>query len=155
MGLEGGEGTRDALDRGRDQRHAQAQARGMHGIARGEAVAAVGHEIIACDQRLGIGGIQPDVVGLDGDARVEIGDASARAVGLAPAERCGPVQDLSMEVGKLDPVVIDHAEPPDACTGEIEQEGDPKPPAPTTRTRAWATAVWPRPPISGRTSWRA
>ena len=58
---------------------------------------------------------------LDGDVRVEAGERAGGALGLRPADLGGGVQDLALEVGEADRVVVDDAEGADAGGGEVEE----------------------------------
>ena len=53
--------------------------------------------------------------------RVQSTDRVGRALGLRPADVVGPVQDLAVQVGQRDHVVVDDPERPDARAGQILQ----------------------------------
>ena len=76
-------------------------------------------------------------------------------IGLRRADRLGREQHLPLQVGEVDPVVVDHAQRADAGRGQVEQDGLPSPPAPTASTRAAFRRSWPTPPSSGSTICRA
>ena len=60
-------------------------------------------------------------MGLHRDVRVEAGERAGGALGLRPADLVGRVQDLALQVGEADPVVVDDGEGADAGGGEVEE----------------------------------
>ena len=63
------------------------------------------------------------------------------SVGLAVADVRRGVDDLALQIGQRDDVVIDHAERPDTGGGKVHQRGRPRPPAPITSTEASFSAA--------------
>ena len=57
-----------------------------------------------------------------GDQRIEAAQPRGRRLHLAAAGIRGVEQNLAVEVGKIDPVVIDHTEPADAGGRKIEEK---------------------------------
>ncbi len=102
----------------------QAEAGVVQQVARGEVVAAVGHDVVARDDALGIVRGEALVVRL---ARVTSGliSASARRAlsTLETPTSDGAVNHLALQVGEVDRVVVDHAQGADPGRREILQEG--------------------------------
>ena len=67
-------------------------------------------------------------VHVDRQVRPERPQRRGRGVGLPLPHGVGPVDHLAVEVGDVDPVVVDHPDPPDPRRGEIEEGGRPQPP---------------------------
>ena len=91
-------------------------------VAGGEVVGAVDHQfpVLAQDPVDVLGG-QPLLVGDDLDVGVQLLDRPARRLRLGVAELGGGVQYLALEVGRIDPVVVDDPNPADAGRREIER----------------------------------
>ena len=88
-------------------------------IARREIVRAVGNDVVLADEFPGIVGGEADGVGRDRHVRVDPGDCVARARDFRPAKRRRVVNDLALQVGQRDRVVIDDPERPHPGRGEI------------------------------------
>jgi len=67
-------------------------------------------------------------INVDRQVRPERPQRCSRRVGLPLPHGVGPVDHLPVEVGDVDPVVVDHPDPPDPRRGEIEEGGRPQPP---------------------------
>ena len=123
---------------GLHQRHARRAARGVDGVAGGERVRAVDHEVLPLDERGRVVGAGAHAVGLDDDVRVEEAQLGRGALGLGHADVGREVQQLAVQVGELHRVVV---EDPDAGPR-------PRPPGtarPASRARPRRSpARWPR-----------
>ena len=126
-GLVGRDLAVEAQDRGGDQRLLQAIADVVQQVAGGEVVAAVGHDVVAGDEPLGIGRGQPLVVRLDAHLGIDVGQRAPGALDLGRADVGGAMDDLALQVGEIDRVVVDHAQGADAGGREILQQGRAKP----------------------------
>src|SRR6266404_3109116 len=115
LALEGRQGCRD-------ERLLQAEAELGQEIPGGEVVAAVGDEIVAADQRLGILRGEPHRMGRDAHAGIDRGECGARALDLEGTDALGRMDDLALQVGQVDPVGIGDADCPDPGGREVEQE---------------------------------
>src|SRR6266446_9426131 len=115
LALEGRQGCRD-------ERLFEAEAEFGQEIPGGEIVAAVGDEIVAADQRLGIFRGEPHRMGLDAHAGIDRGEGRARALDLERADAFGRMDDLALQVGQVDPVGIGDADRPDPGGREVEQQ---------------------------------
>ena len=78
---------------------------------------------------------------LDGDVRVEAGERAGGARGLRPADLGGGVEDLALEVGEADRVVVDDAEGADARGGEVEERRAAEAPCPDHEHAGGAEAL--------------
>jgi hypothetical protein len=94
-------------------------------------------------------------MGFDGQVRVQGEQVFGGGLDLGPAGVGGGEQHLALQVGQRDGVGVDQAQGPHPGGGQIEGGRRPRPPAPTTRTRAAFSFCWPGPPISRSTRWRA
>ena len=112
----------EAQHRGGDEGAAGQHAGVGDEEAGGEVVGAVADDVVAGDQRQGVVGGEAGFVRLDGDAGVDGAGLFRRRRDLGAAEIGGAVGDLALQVGQLDPVVVDEADMADAGGGEIEQE---------------------------------
>jgi hypothetical protein len=95
----------------------------VHGIAGGEVVGAVGHQVVALDHGGGVVRVDLQLVALDLDLGIERVGALHGAFGLGLADPAGGVGDLAVQVGEVDPVVVDDAQGPDAGGGQVEHQG--------------------------------
>ena len=83
---------------------------------------------------------------------------SARIVSSAeitlgtPCDRC--VDHLALKVGKVHLVVIDDAQRAHPGGGQVQRGREPRPPAPSSSTRASSSFCCPSMPISGISRWR-
>ncbi len=91
------------------------------GVARGEIVGAVERDVVAAHDLAGV--VRPDAPGdgLDLHVGVEARNRVRRAFDLRPVDVGRPVQDLPVQIGERDLVVVDDGERPDAGAGEILQ----------------------------------
>ena len=111
----------ELAERRRDQRLAGEEAGIRHQIAGLEIVGAVEHQVVTADQLHRIAGGQPRGVRGKSDMGIERVDLSGGAVDLAAADIRRGVNDLALQIGQRDDVVIDRAERADAGRGEIHQ----------------------------------
>ena len=107
--------------RGGDQRLLETKAEFGQQIARREIVAAIGDEIVRGDNLLGILGAKAHGMGFDADAIIDGVEGGPRAVDLERPDPFGGMHDLALQIGQIDPVVVDDADRPDTGGGEIEQ----------------------------------
>ena len=121
MRADRGQRAVELAERRRDQRLAGEEAGVRHQIAGFEIVGAVEHQIVAADQRHRIAGIEPRGVRRELDMGIERVDSLRGGVDLAPADIRRGVDDLALQIGQRDDVVIDHAERADAGGGKIHQ----------------------------------
>jgi hypothetical protein len=101
---------------------ARRDARVVHGVARGEVVGAVDHEVVAGDEGRGVGGREARAVGLDAHVGVEVAEAAGRRVELGAADVGRAVEHLAVQVAGVHPVVVDQAERADAGGREVERD---------------------------------
>ena len=66
-------------------------------------------------------------MGLDLHLGVDGGERGARALDLGHADAVRGVDDLALQVGEIDRVVVDDADAPDARGGEVHQHGRAEP----------------------------
>ena len=90
-------------------------------VARREVVGAVDDHVVALDDVEDVVGRQPGVVGDDVDVGVERHERLLRRVDLAVADPVEVVQDLALQVGRVDLVHVDDADRADAGGGEVER----------------------------------
>jgi hypothetical protein len=107
----------------RDQRLAGKETRIRNQIAGFEIVRPVEHQVVTADQRHRVVSIEPRGVRRKPDVGIERMNLPGGAVDLAPADVRRGVNDLTLEIGQRDDVVIDRAEHADAGRGEIHQRG--------------------------------
>ena len=105
----------------RDQGFAGEKACIRNEVAGFEIIGAVQHQIVTADQFHRIAGIEPGRVRRKADMGIEAGNALRRAVDLAPADIRRGVNDLALQIGQRNDVVIDHTERADPGGGEIHQ----------------------------------
>ncbi len=86
-------------------------------------VGTVGDNIIGADQGAGIVRIEPDLVGDRFDMRVEPADGLASAFGLRAADVGIAVENLALQVGAFDNVVVDDTDRAEARRGQILDHG--------------------------------
>ena len=104
----------EAQHRRSDQRLVQPVAGIVQQIARCEIVRTGGDQVVLRDQRRGVRFGQPRVVRLDPDIGVERGDRRGGAGDLAVADPVGRMDDLALQIGQIDHIVVDDAERADA-----------------------------------------
>ncbi|MNY02417.1 hypothetical protein D3C86_1349890 [compost metagenome] len=119
--------TVPAAQRPGHQGHARRDAGGVDGEARLEIVGAVQHQVEALDNAGGVGRRQPLDEGLDGDMGIERGQMLSACLDLGPLGVGGGEDDLTLQVGQGDPVMVDQAQGPDPGGGQIEGGGRPNP----------------------------
>jgi hypothetical protein len=130
-------------------------ARVVDQIAGGKVVAAVEHHVPITEDLHRISGGDLGVVRSDLDVRVEVGDPLAGGVELGSADGGGTVQNLALEVGEVHCVKIHQPRWPTPAAARYMAAGEPRPPAPTTSTRAPRSRSCPSRPTSPSTRWRA
>ena len=113
----------------------------VDGVARGEGVRAVDHEVLALDEPGGVRLVQAHLVGLDQHVRVQEAQLGRGRLHLGHAEVGREVQRLAVQVGDLDHVGVHEPDPPDARAREVQRHGRAEPPAPTTSTDASRSAI--------------
>ena len=95
-------------------------------------------------------------VGLDAHAGIDRGECGARALDLERADALGRVDDLALQIGQIDPVVVDDADRPDPGGREVEQHRRAEPAgADDQHARLQQLLTWPSSPTSSRIRWRA
>ena len=97
-------------------------------VLRGEVVAAVHDRVVPPEQRGGVRRRERLRVHVDREVRPERPQRRGRGFGLPLTDGVGPVDHLAVEVGDVDPVVVDHPDPPDPRGGEVEEGGRPQAP---------------------------
>ncbi len=130
VGPDGGERAIEAADRSGHQRPPGEVAGIRNQIARGEIVGAVGDKIVLPDQRQRIAGVEPRGMGLDRHMGIEARDRGRGAGDLRVADLRRAMNDLPLQIGQRDGVVVDDAERADAGGREIEQDRSPQPARP-------------------------
>ena len=103
----------DHRDPGRDRCVVQ-QVAGLEGVG------AVEDDVVAVDEPSDVVGQEHLVVGHDLDVGVERLDRLAGGVDLLRAEALGRMDDLALQVARLDDVEVDDAERPNAGRGEVQ-----------------------------------
>ena len=93
----------------------------VDGVAGGEVVRAVEDDVGDTDARVEGGAAQSFLDGDDFDCRIDRRQRLATRFRLGHANPCLGVEDLSLQVGQIDGVVIDQRDPADAGRGEIER----------------------------------
>ena len=88
-----------------------------------EVVGAVDDDVVAVDDVEDVVGAEADVVRDDVDVGVQRGERLLRGVDLAVADALEVVQDLALQVRRVDDVHVDDAERADAGGGEVERGG--------------------------------
>ncbi len=106
-----------------DQRLAQQHAGIVDEIARGEAVGAVDDHVVVAEDALDVAGDQLLFMRDHAQRRVQRAEPRLRGNGLAAADLVGAEQDLPLQVGQLDAVVIDEADGAHAGRGQVQRGG--------------------------------
>ena len=117
-----GQRSIEHAERARDQRLAGEEASIGNQIAGFEIVGAVEHEIVAADQRHRILRIETGRMRLEMNMRIECMNLFGGAVDLAPSDIGRGMDDLALQVGQRDDVVIDSAERADTGGRQIHQD---------------------------------
>ena len=104
-------------------RDALHQRRVVEEVARREVVGAVDDDVVALDDVEDVVGAEANVVGDDVDVGVERGERLLRGVDLAVADALHVVEDLALQVRRVDYVHVDDAERADSGRGEVERGG--------------------------------
>ncbi len=102
-------------------RDAELHAGVVEQVARREVVGAVDDHVVSGDDVHDVGGRQPRVVGDDVDVGVEHRQRLLGRVDLAVADPVDVVQDLTLQVRRVDLVHVDDADRAHAGRGEVER----------------------------------
>ena len=108
-----------AVDVGLAQEHAGV----VHEVSRGEIVRPVGHDVVVAEDVERVLRRQARLVRDHFDVRVDVGNRVLRRLDLQPAHVARIVDDLPLQVGEIDHVEIDDAQPADARRREIQRQG--------------------------------
>src|SRR5690606_39496719 len=103
-----------------DQRPLLLQAGICHGKARLEIVGSVDYYIVAGHKGRGVLGRQPQIVQFDRDVRIEASDGGAGTLPLRLPDKVRVMDDLPLQVGKRDLVVVHDAERSEEHTSELQ-----------------------------------
>ena len=122
-GVEDGELAFEAMDSAVDIRDAAPCGDIAAEVAGGEVVGAVEDEVAAVGEVHGVGGAESVVDDGDAEGGVEGLEASGGGGGLGLAGIGFGEEDLALEIGEGDDVVVDDDEVADACGGEVEECG--------------------------------
>ena len=139
--LDGHRQARHAQHGAVDQRLAAQHAGVVEQVARREVVHGGHDDVVAVDHGERGGGAQARGVRLERHLGVERRQPLRRHLGLAPADVGGREQDLALQVGELDDVVVDDADAADAGGGEIEEHRRAEPAGADDEHRAGAQRV--------------
>ena len=113
----------EAPDGGVDQRALRLFAGIGDRIAGFEIVGAIEHQVVAADHGHGVVGVEPYRVGFEQHMRIERAHLFGGAVDLEPADFRRGVDDLALQIGQRDHVVIDDAQRADTGRRQIHQRG--------------------------------
>jgi hypothetical protein len=116
---EDGELPVEAEDRAVDVRSTAQDTRVVDQIARREVVRAVDHQVVIREDFERVVGGETLRVRAEFDVGIDPGDPLACRIQLRTPDVRGVVQDLTLQVGRIDHVEIDHAERSDAGGGEV------------------------------------
>ena len=108
-------------DRRRDHRDPEPDRGVVQQVARGEVVDAVDDHVVALDDLHDVGGVEAGVVLDDLDVGVQRVDRLLGGVDLRDTDAVVGVDDLALEVGEVDLVVVDDPEGPHAGRREVER----------------------------------
>lgn len=89
----------------------------------GEIVTTIDNQVAAIDQTQGIVGSEPLLVGDDFDLRIQILQLRECAMGFGRTDGGGPVDDLPVEVGRIDRIGIHDDEFSHSGSGEVVEHG--------------------------------
>ncbi len=92
----------------------------IDGVARGEVVAAVQHDVGLLHQRFQQRIVCPRGDRGDLDIRVEVGDGLPDRLCLEFAHTGQLVGNLPLQVGGINPVIVNNGQPGDACTAQVK-----------------------------------
>jgi hypothetical protein len=120
-GVEDGELAFEAMDGAVDVGDAAPCGDIAAEVAGGEVVGAVEDEIAAVGEVHGVGGAEAVVDDGDAEGGVERLEAGGGGGGLGLAGVCFGEEDLALEIGEGDDIVVDDDEVADACGGEVEE----------------------------------
>ena len=112
----------EAQDGRADHRDLQAHGGVVEQVAGGEVVDAVDDDVVALDDLHDVGGVEADGVLVDPYVGVELVDRLLGGVDLRHADAGGGVDDLALQVGQVDHVVVDDAQRADAGRGEVQRD---------------------------------
>jgi hypothetical protein len=117
----------EAEDRAVHVRDAEQHAGVVDEVARREVVGPVDDEVVATDHVQGVLRRQVRLVLDDLHVRVDLEDRRLGRVDLVRADVRGAVDDLPLQVRRVDDVVVDQADGADAGRGEVERQRRPEP----------------------------
>ena len=120
----------------------------------GKLSTAVDHHVVAVDERRRRLGDEARAVGLDVDLGVERRRFSA-ALSALGRPMSAVVQDLALQVGELDHVVVDDAEAADAGGGEVVEDRRAEPAGADHQHGAVAQGVLPPLPDLREDEWQS
>src|SRR5580704_13454237 len=109
-------------DRAIDIRLIQKNASIVDQITRGEIIGTVDDDVVFAEQIESIVAGQARLVSIDANLRIHAGQAFLGSLNLGPADVAGRKRNLALEIGEVDHVKIDDAQPPDSSRGEIESK---------------------------------
>ncbi|VXB94536.1 hypothetical protein PSCLAVI8L_220047 [Pseudoclavibacter sp. 8L] len=125
------------------ERQAEARARVGHGVARREVVGAVEHEVVAPEDALGARPIEALIVLHDRHLWREAPEAARGARGLASADVVDAVDDLPVQVARLDRIRVDDPDRADPRRREVLQRRSAEAPGSQDRDPAGGEAALP------------
>jgi hypothetical protein len=102
---------------------AKQHARVVDQIARGEVVGAVQDDVIPIENLEGVGRRQAHLVHFHADVRVDGLHPVSRRFDLRTAHRRRVVQDLPLQVARVNIIAVDDAEGADAGGGQVHRRG--------------------------------
>ena len=105
----------------RDERPRVLDTGAIEQMPRGEVVRAVEHHVGARRQRFQLARTQAFSQRHDFDLGIDRQQRGASGFDLGVAERFGPVEDLSLQVGEIDLVGVGQGQAADACRGEVKR----------------------------------
>ena len=92
-------------------------------MARREVVGAIEYDVVRLQQVRGIRGGEPDVVRLDGNMGIDGAQRFRRRFDFCAADVRGGMDDLPVQVGRLDGVGIGKPDPADSGGGKVDRGG--------------------------------
>ena len=151
---EGGDLSLEAQDRGRDDGLAEPHSCIVQEVAGREVVGAVDDHVVRLDELEDVRRVEARVVCDDLHVGVERLDRSLRRSRLRDADPVGRVDHLALEVRRVDDVVVDDPDRPDAGGGEVERGRRAKPSGPQEEHLGAEEGDLALDPTSGKSVWR-
>jgi hypothetical protein len=124
--LEHGDLTLEAVDASVHDRLVVLHRRVVEEIAGGEVVGAVDDDVVLGEDAIDVLARESLLVADDLHVGVERFQGLSRGLGLRLADAVRRVQDLSLQVRRIDDVRVDDAERPHARGGEVQRRGRPE-----------------------------